>query len=176
MSIVALLVGSVSAADLPAQAVAPSVPLMKMHPVPGGNAEAVAKSLQETFKRVPDFLAVPVGDRSIMVWALPLLHEQITRELQAASNKGEVLPLSTLKAGAAAKTLQALFAGTATSPSIEADIPHNRLVVKGTPRQVAEIKAALKALADVGQIEPSVVQRAIEGFEIDSEAPMPTTV
>jgi pyruvate dehydrogenase E1 component len=36
--------------------------------------------------------------------------------------------------------------------------------------------AALKALADVGDVEPARVQEAIERYEIDPEAPMPTTV
>jgi pyruvate dehydrogenase E1 component len=36
--------------------------------------------------------------------------------------------------------------------------------------------AALKELADDGQVEPGRVQEAIERYEIDAEAPMPTTV
>ncbi len=36
--------------------------------------------------------------------------------------------------------------------------------------------AALKELADDGQVEPGTVQEAIERYEIDAEAPMPTTV
>jgi pyruvate dehydrogenase E1 component len=36
--------------------------------------------------------------------------------------------------------------------------------------------AALKELADEGQVEPGRVQEAIERYEIDPEAPMPTTV
>jgi pyruvate dehydrogenase complex dehydrogenase (E1) component len=33
----------------------------------------------------------------------------------------------------------------------------------------------LKELADDGQVEPGRVQEAIERYEIDAEAPMPTT-
>ncbi|MGI8903604.1 MAG: pyruvate dehydrogenase (acetyl-transferring), homodimeric type [Solirubrobacteraceae bacterium] len=36
--------------------------------------------------------------------------------------------------------------------------------------------AALKSLADLGEIEPARVQEAIERYEIDPEAPMPSTV
>jgi pyruvate dehydrogenase E1 component len=36
--------------------------------------------------------------------------------------------------------------------------------------------AALKELADEGAIDPARVQEAIERYEIDAEAPMPTTV
>jgi pyruvate dehydrogenase E1 component len=36
--------------------------------------------------------------------------------------------------------------------------------------------AALKELADEGQVEPGRVQEAIERYELDAEAPMPTTV
>ncbi len=36
--------------------------------------------------------------------------------------------------------------------------------------------AALKALADAGAIEPARVREAIERYEIDADAPMPTTV
>ena len=35
--------------------------------------------------------------------------------------------------------------------------------------------AALKSLADAGELEPSVVQQAIERYEIDPEAPIPTS-
>jgi pyruvate dehydrogenase E1 component len=36
--------------------------------------------------------------------------------------------------------------------------------------------AALKELADAGQMDPGRVQEAIDRYEIDAEAPMPTTV
>ena len=36
--------------------------------------------------------------------------------------------------------------------------------------------AALKELADAGDVEPARVQEAIERYELDPEAPMPTTV
>jgi pyruvate dehydrogenase E1 component len=38
------------------------------------------------------------------------------------------------------------------------------------------VVAALKELADEGQIEPERVQEAIERYAIDPQAPMPTTV
>jgi pyruvate dehydrogenase E1 component len=36
--------------------------------------------------------------------------------------------------------------------------------------------AALKALADEGQLEPARVKEAIDRYEIDPETPMPSTV
>jgi pyruvate dehydrogenase complex dehydrogenase (E1) component len=36
--------------------------------------------------------------------------------------------------------------------------------------------AALKSLADSGDIDPRRAQEAIERYEIDPDAPMPTTV
>jgi pyruvate dehydrogenase E1 component len=38
------------------------------------------------------------------------------------------------------------------------------------------VVAALKELADLGQIEPARVQEAIDRYEIDPEAPIPTSV
>jgi pyruvate dehydrogenase E1 component len=38
------------------------------------------------------------------------------------------------------------------------------------------VVAALKELADAGEIEPERVQEAIERYEIDQQAPMPTTI
>jgi pyruvate dehydrogenase E1 component len=38
------------------------------------------------------------------------------------------------------------------------------------------VVAALKELADSGELEPKRVQEAIERYEIDPQAPMPTTV
>jgi pyruvate dehydrogenase E1 component len=35
--------------------------------------------------------------------------------------------------------------------------------------------AALKSLADVGDLEPSRVQEAIERYDIDPDAPIPTS-
>jgi pyruvate dehydrogenase E1 component len=36
--------------------------------------------------------------------------------------------------------------------------------------------AALKSLADAGEIEPARAQEAIERYEIDADAPLPATV
>jgi pyruvate dehydrogenase E1 component len=36
--------------------------------------------------------------------------------------------------------------------------------------------AALKTLADQGSVEPARAQQAIERYQIDPDAPMPTTV
>jgi pyruvate dehydrogenase E1 component len=36
--------------------------------------------------------------------------------------------------------------------------------------------AALKALADEGTVKPARVQEGIKRYEIDADAPMPTTV
>jgi len=36
--------------------------------------------------------------------------------------------------------------------------------------------AALKELADEGKVKPSVLSEAIAKYEIDADAPMPTTV
>jgi pyruvate dehydrogenase E1 component len=38
------------------------------------------------------------------------------------------------------------------------------------------VVAALKALADDGVVDPTRVREAIERYEIDPDAPMPTTV
>jgi type II secretory pathway component GspD/PulD (secretin) len=126
---------------------------LKTYPVSGGNAEVVAKNLQEIYKSVPEIRIAAVDNHSLMVWAGPSDQREIEVHLRHAKEQNsvfEVLSLTTMEASDVVDTLKGMFgSGTkAGAPYLKADPTRNALVVKGTPDQLSEIKFALKALGD----------------------------
>jgi len=143
---------------------------IKTYAVPGGNAEVVAKQLQEAYKETSSVRVAPLGTFSIMVYAEPEDQAAIAKRLQDTgvnTGNAEIIALNQLDAVATAKTLQRLF-GNAKSgaPSIVADAEINGIVVKGTTGQLAEVKAALQALGEGGRLPADTMRIATTGNTI----------
>jgi type II secretory pathway component GspD/PulD (secretin) len=130
-------------------------PRLNTYSVPGGNAEVVAKNLQEIYKSVPGIRVAAVSNHSIMVWAGPndqaeiLVHIRSSRE---QTSTPEVIALVSLDASDVVDTLKGMFGTEAKNgaPYLKADTSRNAVVVKGSPDQLNEIKFALKALGEGG--------------------------
>jgi len=56
-------------------------PFLKIYPVPGGNAEALAKILQETYKPSTSTRISAAGNASLIVWAGPNEHIEIAKQI-----------------------------------------------------------------------------------------------
>jgi type II secretion system protein D len=122
--------------------------------VPAGNAEALAKTLQDVYKASSTIRISAVGTNQIMVWAGPDDQFEIARHIvgsTASNTTTELLPLAALDAARTADTLKGMFGDVKTgAPYIEADATRNALIVKGTREQVAEVRSVLKALGEGG--------------------------
>jgi type II secretory pathway component GspD/PulD (secretin) len=128
-------------------------PTFRKYSVPSGNAEAMAKTLQEIYKASNSVRISAVGNGSILVYAGPEEQFEIAKHIEGskeASGGPEVVPLNSLDASKVAETLKGMFGGDSKTggPYLEADLSRNAIIVKGTSEQLAEVKAALKALGE----------------------------
>jgi type II secretory pathway component GspD/PulD (secretin) len=132
------------ARDQPPPALGP--PILKMHAVPTGRAEAFAGLLQKVFAK-EDVKIVAAGPDAILVWAQPEDQLTIARDIQGAAPPiaTELITLTSLQAARVLDTLRAMFGKT---PFLEADADRNAIVVRGTREQIDEVKAALRALGE----------------------------
>jgi type II secretory pathway component GspD/PulD (secretin) len=126
--------------------------MLRTYQVPAGNAEAIARTLQEAYRGSPNVRISAVSKNTILVYGSPEDHLDIARQIQGAVEPPlhaitELIPLTVLKAGRTVDTLKAMF-GSAGGLYMEADAERNALIVRGAPEQVQEIKAALKALGE----------------------------
>jgi hypothetical protein len=121
--------------------------------VPGGNAEVVARNLQEIYKSVPAIRIAAIANHSIMVWAGPSDQSDILTHIKGSKEQNsvlEVLPLTSLDASDVVETLKGMLGSDVKSgaPYLKADHARNAVVAKGTPSQMSEIKFVLKTLEE----------------------------
>ena len=132
----------------PPKAPAPPVgePLLQIHPVSGGNAEAIAKLLQEIFP-APKTRIVALGPNQIAVWADPQTQIELARQRPLAPGVTVVIPLDQMNPAKTASTLKGMFGEPKSGgPFIEADTSSNSLRIRGSAEQVDEIKQVLQKL------------------------------
>src|SRR5207253_1729565 len=94
-----------------------------------------------------------IGNSAVMVYAPPDDQFEIARLITGAAQAGaqtELIPLTTLDATAVADTLNKMFVDpkTGAGPFVQADTARNSIILKGTMEQVADAKAALKAIGE----------------------------
>jgi hypothetical protein len=128
-------------------------PTLNAYSVPGGNAEVLARNLQEIYKNAPGIRIAAVSNHSIMVWAGPNDQAEIRAHIRSSreqTSTPEVIPLVSLDASEVVDTLKGMFGSDAKSgaPYLKADTSRNAIVAKGTPDQMNEIKFTLKALGE----------------------------
>lgn len=172
------LVGQVVARlDTPQQAgdLVEQTPRIEVYPITAGDAERLASVLQSVFETTADLKVTAHPDgQALIVYATPRDHERLRSVLDQIKSEGvrvEVIPLRVLDATSTATLIQALLGqkeeearprfrfsffdrggegGAKAGPSIEADIERNRLVVRGTESQIAEIRGLLVKLGETG--------------------------
>ena len=114
------------------------------------------------------------GNRSIVVWAGPDDQLEIARQLLGSSEKTTTIELVPVNGASVAKViapLKELFADAKSSSFFfEADTTRNAILVKGTPEQITELKAALKLLVQGGapanlELIPLTVLEAAKAVE-----------
>jgi general secretion pathway protein D len=148
------------------KAIAIGPPTFKQYPVPDGNAEILAKNLQEVYKNVPTVKISSVGNNSIMVYASPSDQFEILAQIRGSKEQSappEVIRLNNLDASDTVDILKGIFGGDkAGAPFLKADTAQNAIVIKGTPDQVNDIKVALKSLGEGGAPAAGGTMRVIQ--------------
>lgn len=128
-------------------------PIIKTYSVTPGSADSVSKTLQGQYANNTFVRISPVGGNQVMVYAGVDDHFDIARLLAGAdprSNETSLLPVTVLDTEKLATTLKGMFQDlkTGAGPYIEADTTRGNIIVKGTPEQVADVKAAMKAIGE----------------------------
>ena len=129
-------------------------PILQTYPIKEGNAEGLAKTLNEIHKGNSNIKIGNIGNDRIMVWAAPedqlLIANQINGTRSPAS-KTEKIALTLLEATRTVATLKGLFPDSQVKNGflfIEADPSRNAIIVKGTKDQVDDVKAAIGAIGE----------------------------
>jgi len=129
-------------------------PILKTYTIESGTADALAKVLQDRYATAPQVRIAAAGNRSIVVWAGPDDQLEIARQLLGSSEKTttiELIPVNGASVARVLAPLKELFADAKSSSFFfEADTTRNAILVKGTPEQITELKAALKLLVQGG--------------------------
>lgn len=127
-------------------------PQLEVYQLKGADPRMVVDMLSVT---VPGLVIYEdLKTRRISVFASPVEQEQvrsIIRQLDSGEGTVNVIALRKLDPVAAATSLRSLFGGSnADAPNIEADATGRRLMVRGTPDQVAEVRRVLEQLGEDG--------------------------
>jgi type II secretory pathway component GspD/PulD (secretin) len=125
--------------------------MLRTYQVPGGQAEAIVRTLQEAYRNTPAVRISAVSRNTILVYGSPEDHLDIARQLQGAEQPAQavtqLIPLVNLQANRTVETLRAMFFG-AGGPYLEADPDRNAIIVRGTREQLQEIMTTLEALGE----------------------------
>ncbi len=123
-------------------------PMLRIYPVPAGQAEAIATALQKIYPATADVKIAAVGATQVMAYTTsPETQFTIARHLQQLVI--EVAPLTTLDAARTVELLRGMFdRGGAGGLFLDVDRARNALVLRGTRDQLEEIKQALRALGE----------------------------
>ncbi|HEV3236036.1 MAG TPA: secretin N-terminal domain-containing protein, partial [Gemmataceae bacterium] len=125
------------------------VPRFETYTVPGGNAADMAKALKEMYKETSTLRISAAGANTIIVYATPDDQAEIGAQIKGGkTSKTEVISVGSLDSGKITATLQKIFPDKSGGPIIEEDATRNVIIVHGTPDQVADIKAAMKAIGE----------------------------
>ncbi|HEV3262770.1 MAG TPA: secretin N-terminal domain-containing protein, partial [Gemmataceae bacterium] len=132
---------------------------LMIYTVPNGHAEALAKTLGGIYKPTSSTNIQAAGNDTLIVFAGPEDQIAIAKQVLGSerdNKKTELIPLDAQDASKTAETLKGMFGDSKDpksgggAPYIEADTGRSAILVRGSAEQVAQVKAALKALGEEG--------------------------
>ncbi len=131
-------------------------PTLRVYPLENADPAVVVDVLYATVPGI--IIREDTKTRRVNVWATPSEQEQVTEIVkQLDDGAGEsvtVIPLRQMEAVPAAASLKSLFSVTRQDPpSIEADAAGRRLMIRGSPDQVAQIKSLLQQMGEDGNVK-----------------------
>jgi ferric-dicitrate binding protein FerR (iron transport regulator)/predicted Zn-dependent protease len=130
-------------------------PGLKWFTVPAGDADLVAKNLQTIYKASTTTSISPIGDYRVLVYALPQDLNDISLLLTylcSPCGGTTKITLDYTNVTAAKVALEMLYSETVNARDLIFDLDkvNNALLVKGTGRQVADVKRAIGAIEGNG--------------------------
>jgi len=129
-------------------------PFLKVYTVSSSDPREITKTLDSI---MPGVVVNEDGrNKKIHIMATPGQHKEVEELIQQLDGTGgdtavSVIPLSEFDPLALTATLRAMFAADGDqAPSIEPDVFGNRLLVRGTTEQLAQVKTLLAQLGEDG--------------------------
>ena len=124
--------------------------ILKVYSVPAGNANEIAKVLQDQLG--PAARIAAAGNNTIIVWASP--EDQVRIDPRACAPREKVIKAESIDAGGhnpadLVQRLRALLDGKSSNLAIEPDPDNNAVIVRGPAELVAEAKAVIPLLRPV---------------------------
>lgn len=130
---------------------------LKSYSVANGDAKQVAAMLKDAFK---GSTITEAGNDTIIVWGTPADQVEIAKQIMGDQQiKTEVIPVTTEDPAKVATMLKGMFGESVDSktgapsgaPFIDAHPSRNAITVHGTADQVAQVKAAMRAIGEDGE-------------------------
>ena len=120
----------------------------------GGNAEALAKTLNEIYKPSATLRITAVGNNALQIYATPEDHGAILRRLGVTDEHGiktKLVNVGGLDPKDVAATLVKWLGEPKTgAPNIDAQPDTNSVAVRGNQAQIEEVEAIVKTLGAIG--------------------------
>jgi hypothetical protein len=134
-----------------------SAPVMKIHTVQAGTAEALARSLQERFRKSPTLRIAAAGGNRIVVYGSPADHDAVASHLSAPTSRtvpAEAImrpyiigPLNEARAEDVVKVLRQLYPpGAKSAMTIAADPRTNQVIVRCSTPEYEEVRKLVERL------------------------------
>jgi type II secretory pathway component GspD/PulD (secretin) len=122
--------------------------LLRIYPTPDGQAEGLAKLLQEVYKESAHVRIAALGNHQIAVWAGPDVHMEIARQQPLAPAITEVVHVADQDAEKLAETIRTTFRDLKPGALfIEALPQRNALLLRGSAEQVREAQEVIRRVA-----------------------------
>lgn len=142
-------------------------PELRPYTVPTGTANDLVKTLGGIFKESNTLRITTSGSNKILVYATPEDQFEINKQILTSTEKSiksELIPLTTQDAEKVAKILKDMFGDNKPGNSfIDVDPSgRNAIIVRGSPEQVADIKAVLVAIGESGDLSGNMRMISID--------------
>jgi type II secretion system protein D len=136
-------------------------PELRVITVTSGTAQDAARMIAQVYSTSRTVQVQPVGQNQVWVYAPPAELMKIAKLVNDGNGPGnvggaspvKVIPLMTQDASSLSLTLSGMFPRdprTGQGVYVESDSNRNAIIVRGTPEQVGEVEAAIKAIDGTG--------------------------
>jgi general secretion pathway protein D len=129
-------------------------PILKTYTVPLGNADSAAKVLQKIWETSPTTRITAIGTTNIMVYAQPEDQMEIAGLIAGMDTEPSASDLVVLGEGdakTAAEILNGMFGDK--GPYIAPDVQRNAIFIKGTTKQILDVKQTIEKLWPNSQVQ-----------------------
>ena len=128
--------------------------IMRIYNIPNGNADAIAKTLQQSYQNANSVKITAAGSNSIIVYAFPDDQVEIGKQIVGSDERPQaaLVDCGILDAPLIGDRLKEMFGDLKGGGLyVQADKDSNKIVLRGPPALVADAKAVILVMQGAGQ-------------------------